>query len=122
MAFKTYLRAIAFVPLLGLATCGKKDAMHTDFQGYVGNEYVTFSRFSDENDNTVNMLTVKKPDDTVIIYTDDFGNDLDIESVEIHRDDSRQEYLFSRPSQRRVVENGQKEFKDYLRKIKKSKR
>lgn len=86
------------------------------YNGKIGEEQVEFRSEYFWGDDR-NFLTIRKPDGRVIKYADAEKNDLKLEWVEITKDDKTKGYTDNEIG-KPVLEEAQKQFDNYLQKIK----
>ena len=114
------LASIAILGLCGLCISGCKDpGFAYRYSGDIDGENVWFTtgeRSSVHNSHTY-TLAVKKSNGKVIEYVSNLGNDLVLEAVNVVEEGEVRTYNKVIPDQKPVVEQAQKDFNDYLKKI-----
>jgi len=113
----TIRKALTSIVLTGLALGGIGCANYREyhFDGKIGKEGV---EFYEAEGFQLNALNVTKPDGKKIMYADEYGEDLKLEAVTIKYGEGSFEKTYR---QEKVLEKAQKQFDDYLQKIKETK-
>lgn len=121
MSLRKTLAGIVMVGALALGAGCSKDYSAYNYDGKIGEEQVKFKQkhynFSPPSDN---ILTVTKPDGTIVTYADREKDDLKLEYVVIIKGGVTTKYWRDEVG-KPVLAEAQRQFDDYLQKIKESK-
>lgn len=102
------------IGIFGLAGC---EGIHGGylFDGKIGEEHVKF--WEDDIFGTDNYLEITKPDGTRILYRDVLSDDLKVDFLDITVKGKTDTYKLSRDTDKPVLEEAQRQFDIYLKKI-----
>lgn len=113
------LATILLAGLVSLSGCGKDYEKIYEFEGEIEGEKVYFFNEWDGELSYKNFLKLEKPDGSTVLFTD-YGNDLKIDRILIKPPKRKETSLIyindglGKP----ILEEGQKIFDKYLKKIK----
>ena len=122
MEIKKALTSLVLAGSLTLSTFSnlgcRGDLSGYTYQGQINGNQVAFRQDRGFAGETINTLTVKKADGRVITYTDSGGGDLELNFVEITKDKQITRYHSNNEVEEEIMREAQKQFDDYLKRIK----